>query len=473
MPIGTSTGQAFESELEAEISLSPITIENEAPSNDYLLDPVDPNGPFDDSPTDLQRLREGPNIYEDLKRREQEMERELAVPKSDEELMPKPQSISDIPPELPRITVTPKPREDEGFQGYYGKRLQKAFERLTGTGGEERYQTWPEKLVRTIGDAMTLPRRVIQEGEDPMSAENIGRAAELAGTLVLGPMPLARKVIDGTLGSIAGVSAKTVNKEALQEAMSLDRKGLTTEEIWRKTGFYKGLEGKWRFELPSEKAKFQIGLEALDNAGELAFRMKSENTYYDDLGKILDFKELFDAYPDLKNVQVIFKNIGERTLGTVLTHPDNRTEIIINPFAIANSTENIMNVLLHEVQHIIQRKEGFNPGSNPQSRLSSAFDFLADRYIQAESKGNRDEMNRLSLIYQGLLSDEKKTGGALYRRTPGEVEARIVELRREWTAAQKQMESPHGTTKRGGEEGWVPSPLPFPQERRSVDALKE
>ena len=60
------------------------------------------------------------------------------------------------------------------FEGY----LPKPVKKLLGVGGEERYQTWPERTVRS---AFTLPAQMYS-GEVPMgSDEEIQRAQDIAG----------------------------------------------------------------------------------------------------------------------------------------------------------------------------------------------------------------------------------------------------------------------------------------------------
>jgi len=63
----------------------------------------------------------------------------------------------------------------------------------------ERYQTWPERMVRSAGEALTLPGDVYAGKINPLSQEGIERATDLAGVMVVGPRP-------GTVGS--GITAK-------------------------------------------------------------------------------------------------------------------------------------------------------------------------------------------------------------------------------------------------------------------------
>ena len=79
------------------------------------------------------------------------------------------------------------------FEGY----LPKPIKKLLGVGGEERYQTWPERTVRS---AFTLPAQMYS-GEVPMgSDEEIQRAQDIAG-LAGGTMFAGVKPGVATLGA--------------------------------------------------------------------------------------------------------------------------------------------------------------------------------------------------------------------------------------------------------------------------------
>jgi len=96
--------------------------------------------------------------------------------------------------------------------------------------------------------------------------------------------------------SIAGnVAAANMGIKGAAEAEAMEKAGKDREEIWRTTGWWRGKDGKWRFELPSTKMKDARALYAALIEGH------NETT----LGKILDAPELFEAYPQLKDTKII------------------------------------------------------------------------------------------------------------------------------------------------------------------------
>lgn len=79
-----------------------------------------------------------------------------------------------------------------------------------------------------------------ERGPTPLNEENMWLADDVAGGL-LGPMAMA--------GIFAGVGAKTANKAALETAQRMASEGADPRAIWRDTGWFQGPEGKWRWEI--------------------------------------------------------------------------------------------------------------------------------------------------------------------------------------------------------------------------------
>lgn len=111
-----------------------------------------------------------------------------------------------LDPILPHKEYDDSSTNQQGFLD----RSKKAVEALVGTGDQERYQTWPEKTVKRVFNALSLPGDVLAGKEDPLTAVETGRALDLATAVIGGPAPLVNKVVKGTLGSMAGVSSKVI-----------------------------------------------------------------------------------------------------------------------------------------------------------------------------------------------------------------------------------------------------------------------
>lgn len=172
----------------------------------------------------------------------------------------------------------------------------------------------------------------------------------------------------GNKYSIGGERARTANIQQLKEAQKLKDEGLSDEEIYKQTGWYIGNEGKWRFEIDDTNFKFKDNLK--------------ENTNYW-LDNVFDAKELYDAYPQLKGIDVKFIDLPNNISGG---YYEIANSMILNKDLLKNITDReAKKTILHEIQHAIQGYEDFTKGSNgadwedTKRRLDAKLTELNDR----------------------------------------------------------------------------------------------
>lgn len=139
--------------------------------------------------------------------------------------------------------------------------------------------------------------------------------------------------------SYRGQNAKLDNSQ-ISVAMDMESKGATSDQIRQETGWFRGLDGKWRIEIDDSK-----------------MTVKSFDPYKTNLmlNDVIEHKELFDAYPQLNDVWFgIDPTMSDdgRTTGS---------GIVLKK---APTTSMDKRILLHEIQHLIQYIEGFAIGSN-------------------------------------------------------------------------------------------------------------
>jgi Large polyvalent protein associated domain 23 len=207
----------------------------------------------------------------------------------------------------------------------------------TGIGGEIPF------LARHIRDQLLSgPRAMgrVARGElDPTSREGVGEALNIAMGTMGASVPFAPK---GSLGVFGGKLAATADKRKLLDAMQLELNGVPREHIWNETGWFKGTDGEWRFEIPDTGAKVIPGM-----AGEVGR-----------LEKVLEHPELYKAYPQLRDATVdITAGRGGEYSGW-----KGRPEIQLGEDAMHNPE-----LALHETQHAIQDIEGFAKGGVPKA----------------------------------------------------------------------------------------------------------
>jgi len=206
------------------------------------------------------------------------------------------------------------------------------------------------------------------------------------------------------LFAYAGENA--LNKpEGLPEAQGMESAGRDREQIWQDTGWWRGPDGKWRFEIDDSDVAFPT--EEVDGK-----TLEPRGTRMGALKDLIVAPKIFSAYPELGNVQANIRIMpGTETSGAF---NEKNGEIAVK----APDLENAKSALVHELQHSIQQYEGFDLGSNLKGRT------------QAE-----------------------------YQAVPGEVESRAVQQRLTMTPEQKVAEAPWTTMERMlAEEGTTPAP---------------
>lgn len=223
-----------------------------------------------------------------------------------------------------------------------------------------------------------------------------------------------------------GVGAETFNYEGWDAASRMERQGSTPQEIFDATGFFRGVDKKWRFEISDADATLKTDA-FVDGALEGVRRASGT------LGDLLDHPKLLAAYPRLAGVQVaLIKSPSAKA-----DHGSWNGDLIQ---VTGRNDEAVRSVLLHEIAHVIQDDEGFAGGSNLEAGEIYAGEKVES--IQARIK----ELDRLLEVAYGVgdrdrietLTDEQErslralTRAAqfeYYRRTAGEVEARNVQRR--------------------------------------------
>lgn len=281
-------------------------------------------------------------------------------------------------------------------------------------------------------------------------------AAKLTGT------PEQRRLIDaqnlyeralrqaaaGTQGSgkqllYAGKNAKTADLNALSRAATMEAENTDAQTIRRETGWFRGMDGKWRFEVDDSGMEYRRDGDArlmeesgyrrlqeltdkwarnAENRGEpltaeeAAESERLESKYYDrawaekyELADFLRHDDLFEAYPALRHTSVVFKE----TMPGVNGHYDAGTDTIVLSKDLIGSPES---TLVHEIQHIIQGTEEFAGGSNlnywkyknkdgqayksdrryleAERRVRDAFDTMPDTVQEAVRQINRAKLDQ-------------------------------------------------------------------------------
>lgn len=277
----------------------------------------------------------------------------------------------------------------------------------------------------------------------------------------------------------------------LEVAKKMERASYGAATIKMATGWERGADGKWRYEIPDGKIRENLTLTKEMHGSELRYSAK--------LGNLLDSPETFSAYPELKDLTVYFLDEIDERFGGYFDV--NNKEIVLRKEYLTDNEENpdmlrqqkryekiwnspeykeflekikkaddaeedeledalraelkndkigreleeldknffsgeIQNVelapfvseaLFHEIQHYIQHKEGFVSGGHPDSFTTVMGGLKQDKL----AKGNE--------TYDELMALPEEQRYNYYLRVAGETEARNVQARKNMRPYERRM----------------------------------
>lgn len=210
-------------------------------------------------------------------------------------------------------------------------------------------------------------------------------AVDLAGNL---PEAGLKGLAGVSKGIFAGIGARTANLRNLDIAKGMESVFADPnlrKEIYDATGWFKGPDAKWRFEIPDFDFRTQV--------------TPKWSPFKKRLGDYVHHPQLFEAYPHLKNIEA-----------EILQSPlENGFAYKKGGIRVEGPTQERRDIIgIHELQHKVQQSEGFVPGENAEY-LTQLF------HKKLGTKGNN-------------LTVSKKAFDQ-YHRSAGEAEARAVENR--------------------------------------------
>lgn len=308
---------------------------------------------------------------------------------------------------------------------------------------------WPQSAVDAKNALGRLGRSVDAAAGAPWSpAETFPRPedAVLPGLAMTGGIAIPKPM--GTVGMFGGRMARTADHAALAKAEDLAAKGAPREQIWNETGWFKGADDKWRFEIDDSAAR--------------------QSKLFTDggLGRVLKHNELYDAYPDVAGIPVektqgaasFVGSAGYTSRGDGLFGGLRKPErIYASPIIDALDPEGKTSRMLHEAQHAIQKREGFARGANEREysyrdglrEKSPRYDTAraaVEPYAEALMRQDgveappRERYSTIRNDYEGRALRELNQ--LAYARSAGEIEANNVEQRRAMTMQQRRQTPP-------------------------------
>ena len=214
-----------------------------------------------------------------------------------------------------------------------------------------------EATEKAVAEAQEQVKRGVQDavdaayaGTQDAVAEKMRAMGERMAEQALDTMMVTRAVEEAqerldskkVQHSFAGERSRTADRGLLDAAIDMVIAGYDMETIRQQTGWFAGMDGKWRYEIDDSKAK----------VSDLEPGMRRM------LDEVLRHDKLFEAYPKLRDVLVNVKPQDAR--GSY----SNNLITISEQFLRDASQEEIISTLMHEVQHAIQDIEHFAHGAS-------------------------------------------------------------------------------------------------------------
>lgn len=182
--------------------------------------------------------------------------------------------------------------------------------------------------------------------------------------------------------SFGGVSANRADLGELRRAQEMERRGVAADTILKETGWFTGADGKWRFEIDDSGMEYH---ERRTEEGAVPGQTLADYITHD---------ELFKNYPQLRKVGLEFAEMERGVNGQY--DPETNTITLSNELRSAPEA-----TLVHEVQHAIQRAEGFARGSN-----TNFWNRMLDEGYDGRTQMQRRERQRLWQEYNSLRENE-------------------------------------------------------------------
>lgn len=240
----------------------------------------------------------------------------------------------------------------------------------------------------------------------------------------------------GVRGAAAADKAEERNArmDNLSVARKMEEEKKDAKAIKMATGWERGADGKWRYEMPDAKIKDTMDV----GGGHIVKRYEDDMLWNGGkLFDVIDAPELFKAYPQLKGVRIDTDAI----MNDMPSHGeyDSKTNTIT---IHADELKYMNDILNHEIQHAIQGIEGFATGGSPttiRGEVKKRFNEVTKQIKQLRAEGKEDEAKALIEKNRGLYDAYMKNDDFnSYKSLAGEVEARNVQERMNMTPEERR-----------------------------------
>lgn len=354
-----------------------------------------------------------------------------------------------------------------------------------------------ERFFPTTREILDYVPRITPTHEGATTLEDVGAAISPGVGGVAKDVVLAGKGLPVGM-MMVGPKSKGWLPQMEKAASLMESKNATPDEIRNITGLMRGPEGKWRTEISDLESK----VKGKGTFGELHKEksLASKNDGFVGIGDIFEHPPMEKAYPELfsrgsgQEIEIKTAPKNSRYMGRV---ENGGQTIAIREDATPDQVRQILN---HELQHVIQKKEGFATGGSPDSYTQQADAKIARDALVVRREAERmddsipwpervrqsfklhndlgmnldpqslkvaegrihnptKDMENVAALYGTDKNIEPASPMRMYEKIAGEAEARLVENRMNLTEEERMQHFPYRFTPKTYDENLNPRPI--------------
>jgi hypothetical protein len=221
------------------------------------------------------------------------------------------------------------------------------------------------------------------------------------------------------IGSNADLKEWT--SKMLLKANEMERRGVKPKTIFNVTGWERGADKKWKYPVPPFKldytkvAQFNEGpigntvnlYDLIENNGRFKSEFSSGIEYYahSNEGRTKENEDVFDFYPSFANMKVTLSETDGPTFFRYVKMPGQKAlgSITISKYWHDKSPDHFLFALTHEIQHAVQREEGFAVGGSV-----ATVDEEIDKVIEEDKKILANKEKLIPALKDRIKLEEEK-----------------------------------------------------------------
>ncbi len=248
-----------------------------------------------------------------------------------------------------------------------------------------------DAFMRSIDAAGGVPREILDEssvfpfGIAPSIDEQAQAGLDLAGLMQTGAMPFAPASAGGTLGTFIGKNARNWDAQAAKLAEEKLNAGADPAEVWREHLISRMPDKTLFSEISDKDALYhEHGKDFYDSTinktNQLLKHGRDTASYPLNVQDMLAHPSFYENYPNLEATELRYLPETSTAKGGFGYFADDGDPVLSIHGMLPN--DEAKSTMLHELQHAIQRQEGWGQGGSP-----------SDFTRQKEAEHARDVLN--------------------------------------------------------------------------------